>query len=99
MWTIHRFAELPSTNTYARTLLSEARARHGDVFQAEHQTEGRGRLGDRVWEDERGTSLLLTFVLTQMPRECLHVVQFMAALSVASAVRSLLKIHLNHFAS
>jgi BirA family transcriptional regulator, biotin operon repressor / biotin---[acetyl-CoA-carboxylase] ligase len=99
MWTIHRFTELPSTNAYARKLLGEAKARHGDVFQAEHQTEGRGRLADRVWKDEPGSSLLLTFVLTHFPRECLNIVQFMAALSVASAVRSLLKIHLNHFAS
>ena len=37
-------------------------APHGTVAVAEHQTQGRGRLG-RVWEDEPGASLLFSVVL------------------------------------
>jgi BirA family transcriptional regulator, biotin operon repressor / biotin---[acetyl-CoA-carboxylase] ligase len=37
-------------------------APHGTVAVAEHQTEGRGRLG-REWIDEAGTSLLCSVVL------------------------------------
>lgn len=37
-------------------------APHGTVAAAEHQTEGRGRLG-RVWIDEPGASLLFSVVL------------------------------------
>jgi len=37
-------------------------AAHGTVAVAEHQTEGRGRLG-RVWQDEPGASLLFSVVL------------------------------------
>jgi BirA family biotin operon repressor/biotin-[acetyl-CoA-carboxylase] ligase len=37
-------------------------AAHGTVAVAEHQTEGRGRLG-RVWQDEPGASLLISVVL------------------------------------
>src|SRR4051794_12093429 len=99
MWTIHRFSELPSTNAYARTRLADSRALHGDVYQAEHQTSGRGRLAGRVWNDQPGQSLLLTYVLTELKPDCVGLMQFMAALSVASALRSLLKIHLNHFSS
>jgi BirA family biotin operon repressor/biotin-[acetyl-CoA-carboxylase] ligase len=42
--------------------LAPAAAPHGTVAVAEHQTQGRGRLG-RVWEDEPGASLLCSIVL------------------------------------
>jgi BirA family biotin operon repressor/biotin-[acetyl-CoA-carboxylase] ligase len=41
-------------------------APHGSVAVAEHQTEGRGRLG-RVWVDEPGTGLALSVVLHPPP--------------------------------
>jgi BirA family biotin operon repressor/biotin-[acetyl-CoA-carboxylase] ligase len=42
--------------------LAPVDAPHGTVAVAEHQSEGRGRLG-RVWEDEPGASLLFSVVL------------------------------------
>jgi biotin-[acetyl-CoA-carboxylase] ligase BirA-like protein len=42
--------------------LAPADAPHGTVAVAEHQTEGRGRLG-RAWVDEPGRSLLFSVVL------------------------------------
>lgn len=42
--------------------LAPAGAPHGTVAVAEHQTEGRGRLG-RAWVDEPGRSLLFSLVL------------------------------------
>jgi len=41
-------------------------APHGAVALAEHQTEGRGRLG-RVWLDEPGTGLTFSVVLRPPP--------------------------------
>jgi BirA family biotin operon repressor/biotin-[acetyl-CoA-carboxylase] ligase len=41
-------------------------APHGAVALAEHQTEGRGRLG-RVWMDEPGTGLTFSVVLRPPP--------------------------------
>jgi BirA family biotin operon repressor/biotin-[acetyl-CoA-carboxylase] ligase len=41
-------------------------APHGAVALAEHQTEGRGRLG-RVWLDEPGTGLTFSVVLLPAP--------------------------------
>ena len=41
-------------------------APHGAVAVAEHQTEGRGRLG-RVWVDEPGAGLALSVVLQPPP--------------------------------
>lgn len=43
-----------------------AGAGHGAVALAEHQTEGRGRLG-RVWVDEPGAGLSFSVVLTPPP--------------------------------
>src|SRR3954452_18328984 len=41
-------------------------AAHGAVALAEHQTDGRGRLG-RSWIDEPGTGLLFSVVLLPPP--------------------------------
>jgi BirA family biotin operon repressor/biotin-[acetyl-CoA-carboxylase] ligase len=41
-------------------------AEHGAVALAEHQTEGRGRLG-RTWVDEAGAGLTFSLLLTPPP--------------------------------
>ncbi|MGL4525144.1 MAG: biotin--[acetyl-CoA-carboxylase] ligase [Spirochaetia bacterium] len=38
---------------------------HGAVFIADHQSAGRGRLPQRIWQDEKGKNLLCTLVLEQ----------------------------------
>ncbi|MBV8080192.1 MAG: biotin--[acetyl-CoA-carboxylase] ligase [Actinobacteria bacterium] len=57
----HWAEETPST---MRLLPPDAG--HGAVAVAEHQTEGRGRLG-RVWVDEAGTGLALSVALHPPP--------------------------------
>ena len=54
-------AEAPSTQRMA-----PEDAVHGTVALAEHQTEGRGRLG-RVWVDEPGAGLAFSVVLRPPP--------------------------------
>jgi len=54
-------AEVPSTQK-----LPPADAPHGSVALAEHQTEGRGRLG-RVWVDKPGAGLAISVVLRPPP--------------------------------
>lgn len=53
--------EVGSTQTEARRL-AEAGAPEGTAVVAEHQTQGRGRLGRR-WIDEPGAALLVSIVL------------------------------------
>jgi BirA family biotin operon repressor/biotin-[acetyl-CoA-carboxylase] ligase len=53
--------ETPSTQR-----LAPDSAPHGAVAVAEHQTEGRGRLG-RVWVDEPGTGIAMSVVLRPPP--------------------------------
>jgi BirA family biotin operon repressor/biotin-[acetyl-CoA-carboxylase] ligase len=57
---LHAF-ETPSTQG-----MPAPDAPHGTVAVAEHQTEGRGRLG-RVWVDEPGAGLSLSVVLRPPP--------------------------------
>lgn len=90
MWKIQEFQTLPSTNTYARELLTQGEARHGDVYQAHHQTEGRGRFYTRVWEDEPLQSLLMSVVITEPVFKSPEIAQFFTALVLAAAVRDLL---------
>jgi BirA family transcriptional regulator, biotin operon repressor / biotin---[acetyl-CoA-carboxylase] ligase len=53
---------LHAVETDSTQRMPPADAPHGTVALAEHQTEGRGRLG-RVWVDEPGAGLALSVVL------------------------------------
>jgi len=59
--TIHRFETLPSTNDEAIRKAKEG-GRDGDVFVADTQTKGRGRLG-RPWESPKGKCLTFSILL------------------------------------
>ena len=56
-WRIHHKAETASTNLDART------GAHGDVFTADYQTAGRGRL-DHKWLSPPDTNLMMSVVLS-----------------------------------
>lgn len=56
-WRIHHKAETASTNLDARS------GHHGDVFTADYQTAGRGRL-DHKWESPPKTNLMMSAVLS-----------------------------------
>jgi BirA family transcriptional regulator, biotin operon repressor / biotin---[acetyl-CoA-carboxylase] ligase len=57
----HYAVETPSTQ-----LMLPDDAAHGAVAVAEHQTEGRGRLG-RIWIDDAGTGLAVSVMLRPPP--------------------------------
>jgi BirA family biotin operon repressor/biotin-[acetyl-CoA-carboxylase] ligase len=88
MWNILEFEELASTNTLASEMLARGEAHDGDVFQAQHQSSGRGRAAGRVWNDQPGASLLMSAVLTKIP-EPASLLQYRTALAVISALRDL----------
>ena len=56
-WTLHHKLETESTNVDARV------GTHGDVFTADYQTAGRGRL-DHKWHSPPGANLLMSAVLS-----------------------------------
>lgn len=85
-WRIHHKAETISTNLDARE------GRHGDVFTADYQTAGRGRL-DHIWESPRGQDLLMSVVLDvagRLPAE-VATLPLVAGLAVAKAVGGRIK--------
>ena len=85
-WRIHHKAETASTNLDARS------GHHGDVFTADYQTAGRGRL-DHVWESPRGQDLLMSVVLDVAGRSPAEVatLPLVAGLAVAKAVGGRIK--------
>ena len=97
MWNIHTFASLPSTQTLARESLSRSDAQHGDVFIAEHQSQGRGRYDDRIWHDEARKNLLMSVVLTEIPNHLQDKMQFIAALSAVATIRAFLVNEIDEF--
>lgn len=87
MWKIHLYDELPSTQLHARNELDSGVARHGDVIQALHQTEGRGRYENRTWHDAAGENLLMSIVLEEVNPELVEKMQFLVGLALLRAIR------------
>ncbi len=99
MWNIQTFDELPSTQILARERFYLGYGKHGDVFIAQHQTSGKGRYENRIWHDEGGMSLLMSIILTEIPPYLQNKMQFVAALSVLSTIRNLLRHEIRDFAA
>lgn len=81
-WRIHHRTETASTNLDARA------GSHGDVFTADYQTAGRGRL-DHKWLSPPGTNLMMSAVLSVEGIEPEQVATFplVVGLAVAKALR------------
>ena len=83
----HYFAEIDSTNTYARRL-AEAGAREGEIVIAEAQTQGRGRLGRR-WQSPPFTNLYFSVILRpQLPPMQAPQITLTAAVALAETIAS-----------
>lgn len=84
-WQIHQKAETASTNLDARA------GEPGDVFVADFQTAGRGRL-DHKWLSPPGANLMMSAVLSVAGLSCEAVSTFplVVGLAVVRAVRGLL---------
>ena len=87
-WTIHAKRTTESTNLDARA------GRHRDVFTADYQTAGRGRL-DHKWLSPEGTNLMMSVVLSVagIPPEQVATLPLVAGLAVAKALRQFLIPH------
>jgi BirA family biotin operon repressor/biotin-[acetyl-CoA-carboxylase] ligase len=87
----HYFAEIGSTNTYARRL-AEQGAREGELVIADSQTDGRGRLG-RHWVSPADMNLYLSFVLRpKLPPARAPQITLMAAVALAETLQSFLPV-------
>jgi len=84
-WRIHHKAETASTNLDARE------GRPGDVYTADFQTAGRGRL-DHKWLSPPGTNLMMSVVLSvaNLPPEHVATLPLAIGLAVARGVLTLL---------
>jgi BirA family biotin operon repressor/biotin-[acetyl-CoA-carboxylase] ligase len=85
---IHRLDEVPSTQDYAKQLVDDGKASHGDVVVATVQTAGRGRRG-RTWLLPEGS---LAFSMVLEPSCALadgHKLTLGAAVGMLDAFRSL----------
>lgn len=84
-WRIFRKRETRSTNIDARA------GRHGDVFTADFQTAGRGRL-DHKWLSDRGENLMMSAVLDVAALDVAHAatLPLAAGLAVVKTVKSIL---------
>ncbi len=81
-WRIHHKVETVSTNLDARAGV------HGDVYTADFQTAGRGRL-DHKWQSPPGVNLMMSVVLSVegLSPEVLATLPLVIGLSVVKAIR------------
>ena len=81
-WRVHHKVETESTNLDARE------GRHGDVFTADYQTAGRGRL-DHKWLSPAGRNLMMSVVLSVegLAPEQVATLPLVAGLAVVKALR------------
>jgi BirA family transcriptional regulator, biotin operon repressor / biotin---[acetyl-CoA-carboxylase] ligase len=87
----HYFAEIDSTNTYARRL-AENGGRDGELVIAESQTAGRGRLG-RHWVSPPNINLYFSFILRpNLPPARAPQISLMAAVALAETLQSFLPV-------
>lgn len=85
---LYVFEEIDSTNSCARTL-ADVGADEGTLVVAEHQTEGRGRLG-RTWTAEPRSNLLFSLLLRPpLSQDQAGILPFYAAVAIARAVEPL----------
>jgi BirA family biotin operon repressor/biotin-[acetyl-CoA-carboxylase] ligase len=88
---LHYFAEIGSTNAYARRI-AEQGARDGELVIADSQTEGRGRLGRR-WVSPPNVNLYLSLVLRpKLPPARAPQITLMAAVALAETLKSFLPV-------
>lgn len=87
----HYFAEIGSTNTYARRL-AEQGAREGELVVADSQTDGRGRLGRR-WVSPANLNLYFSVILRpKLPPARAPQITLMAAVALAETLQSFLPV-------
>lgn len=86
VWKFHHKVETVSTNLDARS------GRHGDVFTADYQTAGRGRL-DHKWESPRGKNIIMSVVLSveNLPPEEVATLPLVVGYAVAEAAGGVVK--------
>ena len=90
--TLSIYDSLDSTNACAKTLANKG-ADEGTVVIADHQTEGRGRLG-RTWQAESGSSLLFSVILRPtFSMDKIGLPPFFAAVGIANAVETITGLH------
>jgi BirA family biotin operon repressor/biotin-[acetyl-CoA-carboxylase] ligase len=81
------FDNLPSTNTYAASLLRKESIAEGTIIVASFQSAGRGQSGNH-WESESGKNLLFSIIL--YPSEIQPSDQFLISMMVSLGISDFL---------
>ena len=84
------FKNLPSTNTYAASLLREQEVPEGTVVHTNYQSAGRGQGGNK-WESEENKNLLISIIL--YPSMINPTDQFLISMAVSLGICDFLDQH------
>jgi BirA family biotin operon repressor/biotin-[acetyl-CoA-carboxylase] ligase len=90
-WNAHFYERVDSTNEIAMKHLGQNRditQNAGDVFVADEQVKGKGRLG-RTWYTPPGTALIVSVILPVTQREYLPRVTMLGAVAIAEMIKGL----------
>lgn len=84
---------LPSTNTYAVSLLKEGDIPEGTIIYTNFQASGRGQMGN-TWESEDGKNLLISIII--FPKMIKPAKQFIISKTVSLGIYDFLRRHINN---
>jgi len=84
------FENLPSTNSYAASLLREQEVSEGTVVYTNYQSSGRGQ-GGNTWESEENKNLLFSIIL--FPSMINPSDQFLISMAVSLGICDFLEMH------
>jgi BirA family transcriptional regulator, biotin operon repressor / biotin---[acetyl-CoA-carboxylase] ligase len=79
---------LPSTNSYAASLLRENKGGEGTIIYTNYQSDGRGQAGNR-WESEDGKNLLISIII--FPSMISPSDQFLISMSFSLGISDFIK--------
>lgn len=92
-FTIHKFNELDSTNSFANQLLKSDKANHGDVIIAGFQSGGRGQ-SQNTWYSGKDKNMLLSVICKDININVTSL--FYINMIVSIALYDILKIYLKN---
>lgn len=75
--------EIDSTNNYAMQLIENNQARHGDVWYARYQSQGKGQRG-KQWQSEKDKNIHLSIVLKADEISISNTFYLLAAMALAA---------------
>lgn len=86
---------IDSTNNYAQHLISQKKAKNGQIILAQQQTSGKGQRNN-TWQSSKGENLLMSLILfpNHLPIQHQFYLNMAVALSIVECLNKIVQFHI-----